>query len=276
MSGRIVALIGAVAAAVVALAVLGAKGDADTALVFAPSSLAPFEAELDAALIESGIGPVEWVFAGSQSLVAQLIDGAPADVLITADAATFARANAAGVTWDDGRNLVANRLVLAVAPGNPGGVSSLDDLGRRDLLVGVCAPEVPCGRLAVAATNGRVAIDADTEEANVRALTTKLSAGELDVGLVYRTDARAAGLETIAADTLRRATTDYRGSATKLAATTAPAVVNGSEMPNQESSHWPTRPRRPSANSSAVPPTTGGNTIGTSTAARTSVANRPS
>ena len=71
------ALTGAVAAAVVALAVLGARGDADTTLVFAPSSLAPFEAELDAALIESGIGPVEWVFAGSQSLVAQLIDGAP-------------------------------------------------------------------------------------------------------------------------------------------------------------------------------------------------------
>ena len=55
------ALTGAVAAAVVALAVLGARGDADTALVFAPSSLAPFEAELDAALIESGIGPVECV-----------------------------------------------------------------------------------------------------------------------------------------------------------------------------------------------------------------------
>ena len=137
------ALTGAVAAAVVAFAVLGARGDADTALVFAPSSLAPFEAKLDAALIESGIGPVEWVFAGSQSLVAQLIDGAPADVLITADAVTFARANAAGVTWDDGRDLVANRLVLAVAPGNPGGVTSLDDLGRSGLLVGVCAPEVP-------------------------------------------------------------------------------------------------------------------------------------
>ena len=43
------ALTGAVAAAVVALAVLGARGDADTARVFAPSSLAPFEAELDAA-----------------------------------------------------------------------------------------------------------------------------------------------------------------------------------------------------------------------------------
>ncbi|HAB56586.1 MAG: molybdate-binding protein [Acidimicrobiaceae bacterium] len=213
VSGRIVALIGAIAAIVVVLTVLGARGDADTPLVFAPSSLAPFEAELDAALIESGIGPVEWVFAGSQSLVTQLIDGAPADVLITADAATFARANAAGVTWDDGHNLVTNGLVLAVAPGNPGGISSLDDLGRSDLLVGVCAPEVPCGRLAMAATNGRVAIDADTEETNVRALTTKLLAGELDVGLVYRTDARAAGLETIADDTLGQTTTDYQGSA---------------------------------------------------------------
>ena len=221
------ALTGAVAVAVVALAVLGARGDADTALVFAPSSLAPFEAELDAVLIESGIGPVEWVFAGSQSLVAQLIDGAPADVLITADAATFARANAAGVTWDDGRDLVANRLVLAVAPGNPGRVTSLDDLGRNGLLVGVCAPEVPCGRLAVEATDGRVTIDADTEETNVRALTTKLAAGELDVGLVYRTDARAAGLETIADDTLRQATTAYRGSANPDSAAVLASFRNG-------------------------------------------------
>ena len=33
-------------------------------------------------------------------------DGAPADVLITADAATFARANAAGVTWDVNQHLM--------------------------------------------------------------------------------------------------------------------------------------------------------------------------
>ena len=57
--------------------------------------------------------------------------------------------------------------------------------------------------------------------------------------------------------------------ATKVSAITAPAVVNGSVMPNRRSSHWPTSPRRPKASSRATPPTTGGSTIGKVTSART-------
>ncbi|MGB1681834.1 MAG: hypothetical protein ACPHFO_05810, partial [Acidimicrobiales bacterium] len=45
--------------------------DDDPALVLAPSSLAPLEAEIDAALESAGVPAVEWVFAGSQSLVSQ-------------------------------------------------------------------------------------------------------------------------------------------------------------------------------------------------------------
>ena len=55
------------------------------------------------------------------------------------------------------------------------------------------------------------------------------------------------------------------GKATKAAATTAPAVVNGSDTPHHLSIHWPTSPLRPRANSRAAPPTTGGSTIGSST-----------
>ena len=58
-------------------------------------------------------------------------------------------------------------------------------------------------------------------------MTTKLAAGELDVGLVYRTDARAAGLETIADDTLRQATTDYQGSANRDGAAVLASFRNG-------------------------------------------------
>jgi molybdate transport system substrate-binding protein len=78
--------------------------------------------------------------------------------------------------------------------GNPGDVRTLDDLARDELLVGLCAPDVPCGEVAT-----RVLDDAgvdpapDTEEADVRALLTKVVAGELDVGLVYETDVAAAG-----------------------------------------------------------------------------------
>ena len=50
----------------------------------------------------------------------------------------------------------------------------------------------------------------------------------------------------------------------------APAVVNGRVMPNHWSRYCPTRPCRPSASSSATPPTTGGSTSGSVTRARSS------
>src|SRR3954467_9008785 len=59
------------------------------------------------------------------------------------------------------------------------------------------------------------------------------------------------------------------GIATNASAPTTPAVVNGSVIPNVESSQPPTRPRRPKTSSSATPPTTGGSTSGTVTSART-------
>src|SRR5690606_34061099 len=86
-----------------------------------------------------------------------------------------------------------NRLRLAVPAGNPADVTGLDDLARDELLVGLCAEGVPCGELA-----RRVLADAgvtpapDTEEPDVRALLAKIEAGELDAGLVYTTDVRAA------------------------------------------------------------------------------------
>ena len=56
--------------------------------------------------------------------------------------------------------------------------------------------------------------------------------------------------------------------ATKVSATTTPAVVNGRVIPNQASRYCPTTPVRPSASSRATPPTTGGSTSGSVTRAR--------
>ncbi|MEZ5166726.1 MAG: substrate-binding domain-containing protein [Acidimicrobiales bacterium] len=145
----------------------------------------------------------DWVICGSTRLVAQLADGARADLLITADEATMQTALDTGVV-DHVLGVVAgNRLVLAVAPGNPGNVAGIDDLADPGRLVGVCAAEVPCGRLARAATSTLgVDLRPDTEEPDVRSLALKVSQGELDAGLVYRTDARALGLVTVDDDRL--------------------------------------------------------------------------
>lgn len=219
-------LIGMVALAAIptiaALGLAGSAGDgrATPPIALAPSSLAPVHEALDAAMTAQGITPPEWVFAGSQSLVAQLEDGAPADIVITADEISFIAARAAGAPQTEApaerffAEFARNHLVLAVADGNPGSVNGFDALADDNLLIGLCADTVPCGRLAVEALT-RIGIDprVDTEESSARALTTKLSSGELDAGLVYRSDALAADLQTVSAEALERFTNSYWGTA---------------------------------------------------------------
>lgn len=151
------------------------------------------------------------VLAGSSALAAQLAEGAEADVLMTADAATMQRAVEADSVRGRVTAVAANALVLAVAPGNPGQVASLDDLGQADLLVGLCAAGVPCGTLADRALD-RLGVEpaVDTRELNARALAAKIALGELDAGLVYATDATASDLETIAAAGLDRFANTYQ------------------------------------------------------------------
>lgn len=160
---------------------------------------------------ETGAVRIVGVLAGSSALAAQLAEGAEADVLMTADAATMQRAVEAGSVRGRVTAVAANSLVLAVTSGNPGQVRSLEDLGRADLLIGLCAAGVPCGALADRALN-RLGVEpaVDTRELNARALAAKIALGELDAGLVYATDAAASGLETIAAAGLDRFTNTYQ------------------------------------------------------------------
>ena len=82
-----------------------------------------------------------------------------------------------------------NPLVVVTPSGNPAGIESLRQLASDDVLVGLCAPAVPCGSLARELLDARgVVASLDTEEPNVRALLTKVEEGELDVGIVYRSD----------------------------------------------------------------------------------------
>lgn len=169
------------------------RSDSTQVVVMAASSLADV-----VEAVAASHPNVTLVLSGSSTLVAQLAAGAGADVLITADAANMDRATAVGSVRGTPFVIATNALVLATAPGNPGRVSGLADLARRDLLIGLCAPEVPCGALARRALGAAgVVPSVDTLELSVRALATKLSLGELDAGLIYRTDAAAAGLPPV-------------------------------------------------------------------------------
>jgi molybdate transport system substrate-binding protein len=165
-----------------------------TITVHAAASLAEAFGEVADAFTGANPGTeVELNLAGSQALREQILAGAPGDVYASANMATMDQVVAAGAAQEP-VVVARNALEIAVPAGNPAGVDGLDDLGDGDLLVGLCAAEVPCGGF------GRQALDAagvtaapDTEEPDVRSLLTKVAAGELDAGLVYRTDVAAAG-----------------------------------------------------------------------------------
>ncbi len=134
----------------------------------------------------------------SSSLREQILAGAPGDVFAPADNANMAAVVKAGAAVDPA-DFVANELQIVVPAGNPAGVTGLADFADADLLLGLCAEEVPCGQFArrvlatAGVTPGGLAPAIDTNEPDVRSLLTKVEAGELDAGIVYRTDVLAAG-----------------------------------------------------------------------------------
>ncbi len=137
--------------------------------------------------------PVELDFGPSSSLREQLLAGAPADVFAPADRSSMDAVVAAGVASDP-RDFATNQLQIVVPAGNRAGVSGLADFADAGRLLGLCAEEVPCGRFArQALSNAGVNPVVDTNEPDVRALLTKVEAGELDAGIVYRSDVLAAG-----------------------------------------------------------------------------------
>ena len=173
---------GLVGVALVVLAACGGGEDDRSVRVFAAASLTDaFEA------IAATNGDVELTLAASSQLVAQLDAGAEADVLATADEVTMAE------VVDDTDVFARNRLTIAVEAGNPLGIAGLGDLADDDVLLAMCAPEVPCGRLgARALERAGVQREPTTHAESARAALTADELGEVDAAIVYATDVRSA------------------------------------------------------------------------------------
>ncbi|WP_029137729.1 molybdate ABC transporter substrate-binding protein [Nakamurella lactea] len=135
---------------------------------------------------------VKLSYDGSSTLVTQLIGGAPADVFASADEKNMAKATDASLLAGTPALFASNTLQIAVAPGNPKKISGLADLAKSDVVTVLCAAEVPCGSAAHTALDAaKVTVTPASEEENVKAVLTKVSTGEADAGLVYKTDVAA-------------------------------------------------------------------------------------
>lgn len=167
------------------------QGGGGELTVLAAASLTDVFEELGEQLERDHDAEVTFSFGSSTDLAEQAADGAPGDVLATADETSMQVAEDAGVA-DEVTTFATNVLVIVTPPGNPAGIESLDDLDGTTWVR--CADEVPCGRVAlgVLADNEVTAEPASLED-DVRATLDKVTSGEAEAGLVYATDAVAAG-----------------------------------------------------------------------------------
>ncbi|WP_348733679.1 molybdate ABC transporter substrate-binding protein [uncultured Mycolicibacterium sp.] len=159
--------------------------------VYAAASLQPTFTDLGDRFERDHPGTtVTFNFAGSSSLVTQLVQGAPADVFASANPENMAKAVDSGVVSGAPVDFAANTLTIVTPPGNPKGVQQFSDLADPDLQVVVCAPQVPCG--AATETVERftgVALRPVSEESSVTDVLGKVVSGQADAVLVYVTDA---------------------------------------------------------------------------------------
>lgn len=137
---------------------------------------------------------IRFSFAGSSDLVTQIQNGAPADVFASADEANMAKLSSTDLASGSPRDFATNVLEIAVAPGNPKGITDLDDLTAPGVQLVTCAAPVPCGA-ATAKVESASGVDLEpvSEEQSVTDVLGKVESGQADAGLVYVTDVRGAG-----------------------------------------------------------------------------------
>lgn len=133
-------------------------------------------------------------FAGSQALVTQIENGAPADVVATADAEHMQTLVDADLV-DAPQVFAENKLQIAVEPGNPKNIRSLADLEGEGVILVLADASVPAGAYAreAFAKAGLPAPEPKSNELDVKATLAKLTSGEADAVVVYVTDVTAAG-----------------------------------------------------------------------------------
>jgi molybdate transport system substrate-binding protein len=177
--------------------------DAGTVTVFAAASLTDAFTEVETVLEAANPGlDIVNNFAGSQGLVTQLTEGAPADVAAFASNSAMANAVDADVISGEQVTFVENVLTLVVPTDNPADISSAADLANSGVKLVLAQENVPVGGYARAsickmavdtATYGddfvaAVAANVVSQEDNVRAVLSKVALGEADAGIVYTSD----------------------------------------------------------------------------------------
>jgi molybdate transport system substrate-binding protein len=137
---------------------------------------------------------VRLAFDSSATLAEQISQGAPADVLATADRRTMQLVTDAGSSAGEPEVFATNQLELVVPAENPARIERPHDIDSPDVDYVVCVSSAPCGALArVVLEEQGIDNEPASEEVDVKAVLSKVELNEADAGIVYSTDATAAG-----------------------------------------------------------------------------------
>lgn len=139
---------------------------------------------------------LQFNFAASDALLAQIAKGAPVDVFASADQETMDKAQAQNLlVAGSRRNFVNNALVLIEPADSTVALKTLADLGKPEVKrMALGKPEgVPAGRYAKGALEAAkvwAAVEGKAVYAtNVRQALDYVARGEVEAGFVYATDA---------------------------------------------------------------------------------------
>ncbi len=162
--------------------------------VFAASSLTSAFNTAETGLESANPGfKATYSFAGSQALVTQILNGAPADVIATANTSTMAQLTAKNLVQTPVA-LCQNKLEIAVAPGNPLDISSLADLNKPGVKLVIGDPSVPVGEYVTdIQKSDSITFKPVSLQLSDASVLEQLESGDANAALVFVTDVIGAG-----------------------------------------------------------------------------------
>jgi molybdate transport system substrate-binding protein len=162
--------------------------------VSAASSLTDAFTEIGKAFEKANPGTtVVFNFGPSDGLAGQIDEGAPVDVFASASPTWMDSVQDDGPGVTSRVDFAQNRLAIIVPAGNPAGIENLADLTEDGVQLVLAAEGVPAGDYAReilrdAGISEAALANVVSNEEDVRAVLTKLIAGDADAGIGYVTD----------------------------------------------------------------------------------------
>lgn len=136
---------------------------------------------------------ITFKFDASSALATGITEGNKADVFASASSKNMDAVSSAGDAVKP-TDFVSNTMEIATPPGNAAKIASVADLAKSGVKVALCDPAVPCGATAQKVfDNAKVKVNAVSREPDVKSTLAKVEIKEVDAGVVYVTDVKAAG-----------------------------------------------------------------------------------